>query len=224
MTAKLLLHFIGLRERLREARAFLRRPLHVRLAAPAAGDEATRVLLYGIPYADWNAPLTDGALWAGMHGVVSVLRLPALPLVSALIARFAGRIGHRCIVIPTKTVHAARLPGGWRSLSPDASSVRALDDKLRFAAYMAENGFGDYCPATYAGVADAIYPCLLKRTDLSSSWGIVVVNSRVELEARLQSPLFKGHPIRCRRRCPAKSSTRLTVSARTARSCGIAPS
>lgn len=192
VNAKLRLHLIGLRERLRETRAFLRFPLHVRLAAPA-GEEATHVLLYGVPYADWNAPLADGALWASMHGVASVFRLPALPVISALIARFVGRVGPRRIVIPAKTAHAARLPGGWHSLSPDAGSVHALDDKLRFADYMAANGFGDYCPAPYAGVAAAIYPCVLKRTDLSSSWGIVVVNSRDELEAQLQSPLFKGH-------------------------------
>lgn len=191
--AKLLLYLLGLRERLRETRAFFRFPLCVRLAVPAGGPASgrnTRVLLYGIPYADWNAPLAARALWQGVPGVASVLRLPALPILAAAIARF---VGNPRIVIPSKAPHAARLPRGWRSLSPGPAAVRTLNDKRRFAVYMAENGLGDYCPATYAGPADAAYPCVLKRANKSASWGVVVVTSRAELETQLQRPLFHKH-------------------------------
>jgi hypothetical protein len=183
---RLVFHVLRLREHLREARTFFRFPLRVSFAAPTGGP-ATGVLLYGVPYADWNAPLADRRLWEGVRGVADVLRLPAVPVLSALIARFAG---NPQIVIPSKMEHAARLPRHWRSLSPDRASIRALGDKRQFAIYMAANGLGDYCPTTYAGPADAVFPCVMKRLDLASSRGIVVVNSRAEFENHLQSDIF----------------------------------
>ena len=192
MITRLALLLSDLRLRLREVRSFLRFPLYVPLVATAGGSAAC-VLLYGVPYADWNAPLSDATLWAGVSGVTSVVRLPALTVVSGLLARFVAR-GARQVVVPTKTGHAKHLPRGWRSLCPDAASIRALGDKRRFAAYMKANGLGDYCPLTYADPDDAAYPCVLKRADLSASWGVVVVHSRAELEAQRQSPVFDGHP------------------------------
>lgn len=192
MIARCALLIAGLRLRMREVRSFFRFPLRVPIVT-AAGGGAACVLLYGVPYADWNAPLADGTLWAGVTGVASVIRLPALPVVSNLLARFAAR-GARQIVVPTKTGHAKRLPHGWRALCPDEASVQTLGDKRRFAAYMAAHRFGDYCPATFAGVEDAAYPCVLKRADMSASWGVVVVRSRAELEAQLDSPVFNGRP------------------------------
>jgi hypothetical protein len=185
---RLVFHVLRLREHLREVRTFVRFPLRVSLAAPSGGP-AAGVLLYGVPYADWNAPLANPKLWEGMRGVASVLRLPAVPILSALIARFAG---NPQIVIPAKIEHAARLPRRLRSLSPDRASIHALGDKRRFADYMAANGLDGYCPATYAGPDDAVFPCVMKRLDLASSRGVVVVNSREELESHLQSDIFHG--------------------------------
>jgi len=113
---------------------------------------------------------------------------------SALIARLLGSAGGRRIVIPSKTSHARRRPRGWRALCPDEDSIHALGNKRRFAAYMAANGLGDYCPATYASIDDAVYPCILKRLDRSASWGVAVVHSRAELEAQLRSPVYRGYP------------------------------
>jgi hypothetical protein len=40
---------------------------------------AGSVILYGIPYADWNATLSDRGLWSKVLGVAQVRRLPATP-------------------------------------------------------------------------------------------------------------------------------------------------
>jgi hypothetical protein len=183
--AKLVLYLLALRERLREVRAFFRSPLRVSFATSADASTA-RVLLYGVPFADWNATLSDGALWRDVKGVAGVWRRPALPILAALIAGPPG------IVIPIKTGHARRLPRGWRALVPNDASIQALGNKIRFAAYMAAHGFGDACPITYAGPADAVFPCVLKLADRSASWGVVVAHSRAELDALLESPTYHG--------------------------------
>ncbi len=190
MRAKLRLYLLGLRERQRTIRTFFRFPLRLQIAVPA-GARTARVLIYGIPFADWNAALADRAMWEKVPGVARVLRLPGLPILATLISRSTGE---RRIVIPTRTAHAARLPRGWHSLSPNDASIHAFGDKRRFAAYMQANGFGDYCPATYLDPADAVFPCVLKRVNKSGSWGIVVVHSRAELETQLQTALFRNWP------------------------------
>jgi carbamoylphosphate synthase large subunit len=69
-----------------------------------------------------------------------------------------------------------------------------LEDKAEFAAYMAANSFGDYCPRTYTGRQDAVFPCMLKRTDLSAGLGVAIVQSTRHLDELLQTRMFQGHP------------------------------
>jgi hypothetical protein len=176
-----------IREHLREIRAFFRFPLRLKIASTICGR--VRVLFYGVPYADWNAPISDLALWQQIGSVGEVVRLPALWVVSAMLARiFKGRT----VVIPAKISHVTRLPGGIISLSPNAASVHALDNKIRFAAYMLANGLQEHLPAVYASLSAAVYPCVLKRADMSSSWGVVIVQTAAQADALLQSAMFSG--------------------------------
>ena len=62
--------------RLQEVRTFFRFPRRLELNADGRGRW---VILYGIPYADWNATLSDRGLWSNLAGVARVLRLPATP-------------------------------------------------------------------------------------------------------------------------------------------------
>ena len=62
--------------RMQEVRTFFRFPRQLEFGAHRRGR---RVILYGIPYADWNATLSDCGLWSSLPGVARVLRLPATP-------------------------------------------------------------------------------------------------------------------------------------------------
>lgn len=168
--------------RLQEVRTFFRFPRRLNLKGDGHGR---RVILYGIPYADWNATLSDRGLWSNLPGIARVLRLPATPYGSG--ARADD------VVIAMKTSHMARRPGG-RALQPTAQAIAVLEDKARFAAYMAANGFGDHCPRSYVDRQEAVFPCVLKRTDLSASLGVDIVQSARHLDELLQTRTFEGHP------------------------------
>ena len=168
--------------RLQEGRTFFRFPRQLKIAADGRGR---RVILYGIPYADWNAPLSDRGLWSAVPGIAHVLRLPATP--------YGSRARTDDVVIAMRTGHIVRRPGG-RALEPTPRAVATLEDKAKFAAYMAANGFGDCCPRTYAGRREAAFPRVLKRTDLSASLGVTIAQSATHLEELLRTRTFEGHP------------------------------
>lgn len=142
------------------------------------------MILYGIPYADWNATLSDRALWSSLPGIAHVLRRPASP--------FGSGARADDIVIAMMTAHIARKPGG-RALEPSAHALAMLENKAKFATYMTTNGFTDYCPRTYAGRHEAVFPCMLKRTDLSASLGVAIAKSPEHLDELLRTRTFAGH-------------------------------
>jgi len=165
---------------LQEVRTFFRFPRWLTF-----NGDGRRVILYGIPYADWNATLSDRGLWSKVPGIGQVHRLPATP--------FGSRARAADVVIAMKTSHVVRRPGG-RALEPTALALATLGDKAKFAAYMAANGFGDYCPRTYLDRHEAVFPCVLKRLDLSASLGVAIAQSAKHLGELLQTRAFEGHP------------------------------
>ena len=174
-----------LRVHVQEARTFRRFPMRLRMT-PAAGP-GLRVILYGLPYGDWNAILSDRKLWQDL-GVVSELR--RIPDFRWLLPWSA----ERTVLIPMKTSHTVDAPRRYRSLIPDRRSALILGDKDAFQGYMAGNGLMAYTPATYATPDEAAFPCVVKRLDLSASVGVEVATSRSHLAEILQSGLFSGHP------------------------------
>ena len=166
--------------RLRDVRTFFQFPRQIELGAGAGG----RVILYGIPYADWNATLSDRALWSNLPGIAQVLRRPASP--------FGSGARADDVVIAMMTGHIARKPGG-RALEPSAKALATLENKAEFATYMTANGFADYCPRTYADRHEAAFPCMLKRTDLSASLGVAIAESPEHLDELLRMRTFAGH-------------------------------
>jgi carbamoylphosphate synthase large subunit len=166
--------------RLRDVRTFFQYPRQIDLDV-RKGD---RVILYGIPYADWNATLSDRGLWTSLPSVAQVLRRPASP--------FGSGARANDVVIAMMSGHIARKPGG-RALEPTAHALATLENKARFATYMAANGFAGYCPRTYAGRHEAVFPCMLKRTDLSASLGVAIVKSPEHLDELLRMRTFAGH-------------------------------
>ena len=172
------------RELARELRHFLRFPLSLR----SNRTSGSTVVLYGIPYTDWNKSLAVRSLWDEVPEVSRVVRMPALP---SLLRWLAGR---DAVVIPMKESHARELPSGVRCLSPRREAVQALADKQRFADYIAANGLTSFCPRTYSSWSEAEFPCVLKRTDYATGYGISVVSSPSAGEALLKSAMYAGRP------------------------------
>lgn len=166
--------------RLRDVRTFFQFPRQIEFD----GRKGGRVILYGIPHADWNATLSDRALWSNLPGIAQVLRRPASP--------FGSGAHADDVVIAMMTGHIARKPGG-RALEPTTHALATLEDKAKFAAYMTANGLADYCPRTYANRHEAVFPCMLKRTDLSASLGVAIVKSSDHLDELLRMRTFAGH-------------------------------
>lgn len=174
-----------LRVHVQEARTFRRFPMRLRMAS--AAKPGLRVILYGLPYGDWNATLSDAKLWQDLEVVSELRRIPGFRWL-------LPRSTERTVLIPMKTSHAVDAPRDYRNLIPDRRSVLILGDKNAFQSYMAESGLMAYTPATYANPDEAAFPCVVKRLDLSASVGVEIATSRTHLEAILQSGWFCGHP------------------------------
>lgn len=174
-----------MRYRLGEIRNFCRHPFLLRI--DAVEGPGLKVVLYGVPFGDWNATLADADFWRSLRVVAEVRRVPAFRF---LVPPRAART----VLIPMKTAHAAAAPRGISGLFADARSLRVLDNKRSFQAYIESNGLEGYCPTRFARPEEARFPCVVKRLDLSGSIGVVVVNSRDHLEEVLRSPVFAGRP------------------------------
>jgi hypothetical protein len=170
---------------LREIRNFYRYPRQLRFRR--APGERLRVVLYGIPFDDWNRSLASPELWQGIERVTEVVRRPAFPF-------FTPASDPDTIFIPMKDTHAARLPHGCRSLAPDRTSIAFLADKGRFAAYLALAALSNYRPLHYSDPDHAVFPCVVKRLDLSASVGVAVARARAHLDEILAGTIFHGHP------------------------------
>jgi hypothetical protein len=174
-----------LRVHVREARTFRRFPMRLQMT-PAAGP-GLRVILYGLPYGDWNATLSDRKLWQDLEVVSELRRIPGFRWLLPLSTE-------RTVLIPMKTSHTVDAPRRYRNLIPDRRSALILADKNAFQSYMVGNGLMAYVPPTYASPDEAVFPCVVKRLDLSASVGVEIATSRAHLEKILQSGLFSGHP------------------------------
>jgi hypothetical protein len=172
-----------LRVQVQEIRNFRRFPLRLKMAA--SEGPGLRVILYGLPYADWNRTLSDRTLWQDLKVVSELWRIPGLWWLLPWSPR-------NTVVIPMKTAHAINVPGRYRGLIPDRRSVRILADKNAFQRYIADNGLAGYAPATYASPDTAAFPCVVKRLDLSASVGVEIARSRDHLDEILRSGLFAG--------------------------------
>ena len=174
-----------LRYRVGEIRNFCRYPIRLRIGA--AEGAGLKVILYGIPYGDWNAMLADVEFWRSLRIVSEVSRIPAIPFL-------VRRHSRDTVLIPMKSAHAARAPRGSVGLVADAWSLQVLDNKRNFQTFIEDNGLAAYCPASFRCPEDARFPCIVKRLDLSGSVGVVVATSRHHLDEVLRSPVFAGRP------------------------------
>src|SRR5436190_4191047 len=150
--------------------AFVRTPLHrtkkwaltqpLRLTCPASAAQPSRlrVVLFGTPYSDWHAGLTDRAMWQGIAGVVEVL------LVDSATRTLPPAVDGRAetVVVPLRGDDIALRPPGFRGLVPDEWAVRIVSDETCFADYMRKAGLAPLCPEPYDASGPVRYPCIVK--------------------------------------------------------------
>lgn len=164
----------------RELRSFLRSPL-----VSKGGAEGPTVVLYGVPYVNWNEALTRPGLW---HGIARlVVRMPAL--LPPLPLR---RLSSNLVFIPMKESHARALPTGVRALVPSRTALDTLADKEMFVRFLEREKLLGLSPRIYPDVRAARFPCVMKRTDCHASFGVSVVWSAEEYEALLVTPEYLG--------------------------------
>ena len=146
-----------------------------------------RIVVFGAFFSDWNPTLVDVAMWQAIPGVTQVFRLFEASQLVALPATSACTV-----IIPLGEDHIRQCPRGHRALVPDLRALDILADKARFAGFMEEQELSALCPATYRTPAEAIFPCVLKRTNENSGYGVEIVASRAQLDALLKTSVFFG--------------------------------
>ena len=149
------------------------------------------VVIWGVHSPDWMTALSSSApVWTKIPNVKAVLNLCA----SAPDVPLCSRAGRRTVIIPLMEDHIAQCPRGYAALTPTAEALVTFSDKARFADYARRQGLSAACPATYPSVDDAVFPCVLKRTNLNNSQGVEIATSREHTRNLLAQEPFAGRP------------------------------
>jgi len=147
------------------------------------------VVIWGVHSLDWMTALHPSApVWKKIPQVGGVVhRSPLRPDVS-----LGARLGRRTVVIPLMEEHIAQRPARHAALVPTPEVLAILRDKGRFADYVRERGLSHLCPATYASIEEAKFPCVIKRTDLNSGHGVEMAASLEQARGVLENDPFAG--------------------------------
>jgi hypothetical protein len=149
-----------------------------------------RVIIYGTQAPAWISALGPGAaVWRKIPQIKDVVLRPHNPFERWHEPRLRHR---RTVVIPLMEPHIETFPLQYKALAPDAVALKTLRDKAAFAAFAKKIGLDGYCPTSYGRVMDATFPCVLKRVDLSSSNGVVLVKSYEHLQSLFADDEWNG--------------------------------
>lgn len=149
------------------------------------------VVIWGVHTPDWMDALAPSApVWKHLPGVREVQVLPD----SAPGVPLRARWGRRTVVIPLMEVHIKRRPVRYASLAPTPDALATLADKGRFADYVAKHGLAHLCPTPYGSIEAAVFPCVIKRTDLNGGCGVQLAATPERARSILASAPFAGHP------------------------------
>jgi carbamoylphosphate synthase large subunit len=147
-----------------------------------------RVVVFGQHSPDWMEALgPQSEVWRAIPEVRQVLQIPdSNPIPPTF---WPGR---QTVVLPLLEPHIARRPPHLKALAPDARALSTFSDKAAFAHYVQSQNLEAFCPKSYPSLEEAVYPCVLKRTDLNAGYGVVIVSSREEALAHLDGDMFSG--------------------------------
>jgi len=150
-----------------------------------------RVVVFGSHSADWMRALgPTAAVWSGMAEEVAEVVHVRRPGKRVPLPRIWGR---RTVLLPLMEDHVASRPQRYATLAPTPAALATLRDKGAFAAYACTHGLGHLTPPVYPTLDAAIFPCVLKRTDLNGGQGVEVADSRPHAEQLLSAEPFVGH-------------------------------
>lgn len=104
------------------------------------------------------------------------------------------RFWKKTVVIPLWEPDIQRLSTFYRTLAPSKEAVRTLKNKRLFANYVAKHKLENHHPAIYSNLETAIFPCVLKRTDLCAGQGVEIASSAEQAYEILDKAPFKNKP------------------------------
>lgn len=99
------------------------------------------------------------------------------------------------IVVPLRESDTLRLPDRYWGLHPTRQAVNTLRDKATFAEYAAKAGLTAHVPVCYGRAADAVFPCVVKRTNRAGSFGVAIATSPAELDAMLRQRPWRNRRV-----------------------------
>lgn len=147
-------------------------------------------MIWGVHSADWMAALAASApVWKDIPTVLAVLNFSSHRKTVPLTVRW----GRRVVVIPLMEPHIAGRPRKYVALAPSQEALEVLGDKGRFADYVEKQALGHLCPVTYKSIESAIFPCVIKRTNLNGGQGVELAVSSQEARRIVKGGLFAGH-------------------------------
>lgn len=140
----------------------------------------------------WVEALADDApVWTGLDARNSVTLTPdgwMSPPLDWASAR-------KRLVLPLREDNIIDCPRDCWTLVPSRRAVRIFGDKGRFARFVEAEGLTALVPQRYRSGAGARYPAVLKRTDLDSARGLVLVGSVEELRAQRARKIWDGQRV-----------------------------
>jgi hypothetical protein len=154
------------------------------------------VVVVGDRFVDWLEVLApESEIWQGLPGIASVRRESS--------GWPGGEGAERRLVLPLLEGDIRTCPAGW-ALVPTKLAQETFGDKARFADYVDKAGLGELAPRTYSSPQTAVFPCVVKRTDLYASHGVEVVFSADQLADCLGRSPWAGHPFVLQEYIPAE--------------------
>lgn len=140
------------------------------------------VAIHGHHTDAWSQALNAQAeVWSHLRGI-------ARPATGTL------RWWRKRIVVPLLEPHIASIPGGCHALIPDPDIVDTFADKAKFARYAEKIGASHLVPRPVA-LESPTFPVVLKRTNLNSGIGVVLVTSQQQLDEALVLAPWAGEPV-----------------------------
>lgn len=103
--------------------------------------------------------------------------------------------GLTSVAFPVLEGDARRCRPDGVSLFPDSAAIDILASKAAFADHVARLGLAGLCPEGFADAAQARFPCVVKRCDLSAGQGVAVARSRAELDEILARAPWCGRDV-----------------------------
>ena len=149
----------------------------------------TKVVIFGTATQDWISALApEASIWKQLPQVESVIHLEEgrEPPDSFRNDR------EKVVLIPLKERHVYVRPTEFRSLTSSAEIVQIFSNKRHCQQAMLEKGFAEYIPENWYNEQTLIFPCLIKREDLSAGRGVYRVENIYDLIQIRQDPIFSG--------------------------------